>query len=228
LSKKILDEILSSDKLNESSIEDSILEPLISEINIISNEEIKSFVRSILLKAEYFWSSPEVENEPDRPFDEIGPNRSVLRTKRVVRTAAILSAIYLLSQEEHDVVIAACLLHDVVRYKDFEIDKNVYQIYDPMHSYTVSEFVSQAQSIDKEALHENISTTLFISQENLFSIMRLIRCQLGVWSTIPETYPVTYLDYIVNISVVFSNNIHHIIGDSELINDKWRNEDSSS
>jgi hypothetical protein len=225
MSKNILDDILDNDKSNSTAEEDLILDPLLNEINIISSEEIKSFVRSILLKSEYFWSSPEVENEPDRPFDETGPLRSILHTKRTIRTAAILSAVYLLSQEEHDTVIAACLLHDIVKYKDLEVGDKVHQIYDPFHPYTVSDAVSLAQAIDKENLQENVSTTLFLSQENLFSIMRLIRCQLGIWSPIPETYPVTYLDYIVNISVTIANNLHHIIGDSDLIDERWRNQD---
>jgi hypothetical protein len=228
MSKNILDEILSAEKENNLALEDSVLEPLLSEINVIHNEEIRSFVRSVLLKDDYFWSSPEVENEPSRPFDETGPDKSILHTKRVVRIASILSAAYLLSQEENDVVIAACLLHHISRYKDFEIEEKTYTIYDPMHPYTIGEFVSCTQSADKEMLQENISTTLFLNQENLFSIMRLIRCQLGVWSPIPETYPVTYLDYIVNIAVIMANNIHHLIQDSELIDERWRNKDSSS
>lgn len=224
MSKNILDDILDNDKLNFAVEENLTLDPLLNELSLISSEEIKSFVRSLLLKSKYFWSSPEVENDPDRPFDEIGPLKSVLHTKRTIRVAAILSAVYLLAQEEHDIVIAACLLHEVVKYKDLEIDEKVYQIYDPLHPYTVGDVVSLAQSIDRENLQENISTTLFVGQENLFSIMRLIRCQMGVWSPVPETYPVTYLDYIVNISVTIANNLHNIIGDSDLIDESWRSQ----
>lgn len=220
----LLDKILDSSSFDDINIENSILEDLLPEINLVRSDEIRSFVRSVLLKSDYFWSSPDVEGEPERPFDEVGPNRTVLHTKRTARIANIIAEAYFLGQEEHDIVLAAALLHDVARYKDFEVKGEVYQVFDPMHPYTVSAHVALCQEADKESLTDSVSTTLFIGQEQLFSILRVIRCQLGSSSHVPETYPVTYLDHIVHTSITLANKIHTVIFDSELINEQWRNE----
>jgi len=65
---------------------------------------------------------------------------------------------------------------------------------------------------------------LFISEENVQSILRLVRCHLGPWSPVPETYPITYMDYIVHLADNIASKVHTIIEDSQLINDRWTNE----
>ena len=92
-----------------------------------------------------------------------------------------------------------------------------------MHPYTVNKFVVECQHYDKEYGKDTFSTSLFISEDAMQTILRLVRCHLGPWSPIPETYPITYMDYIVHIADNVASNLHTYINDSELVNDKWAN-----
>jgi len=220
MSKNFLDEIIGSNKKNSIEQEDEFLMPLIQEINLIKNDDIKSFVRSVLIKASSFWEVPSSFSGKYHPPDEHGVGGNMLHTKRVVRTASVLCASYVLSDEESDVVIAACLLHDVTKGIKREDEESF--SYDPMHPYTVQSFVEKCIAHDKEYGDDSGSTTLFIQEEAIQTIMRLIRCHLGPWSPVPETYPITYLDYIVHLADNVASKLHILIEDSELINEKWR------
>lgn len=221
MSKSILDDLLvqkhESFSLKE---ENDILQPLLEEIDLISDDTIKSFVRSILLRAEIFWKIPSSFSGKYHPADEHNEGGNVIHTKRVVRVANIMSDSYSLSAEEKDLVLAACLLHDLCKGVVSE-DKCSFQ-YDPMHPYTVGKFITHCQNDDKKFANESQSSTLFLGEDIVQSILRLIRCHLGPWSPVPETYPITYLDYIVHLADNIASKIHTVIEDSELINPKWR------
>ena len=222
MSKSILDDILKEDTSNQITQEDEYLAPLLGEIGQIDDEGIKSFVRSLLLKASTFWEIPSSFSGRYHPPDEHGPGGNVLHTKRVVRVAEVISDSYALSIEERDLIIAACLLHDITKGIPSE-EVGMFQ-YDPMHPYTVNKFVSDCIRYDKEYANDSHSSTLFISEENVQSILRLVRCHLGPWSPVPETYPITYMDYIVHLADNIASKVHVIIEDSQLINDRWTNE----
>jgi hypothetical protein len=221
MTKSILDDILVQ-RSEPSSFkgENLILEPLIEEIELISDDSIRSFVRAILLKADHFWNIPSSFSGKYHPADEHGQGGNVLHTKRVVRIANVMGDSYTLSTEERDIVLAACLLHDVckgVQDKDDDACR-----YDPMHPYTVGKLVEKCQKEDKNFANESMSSTLFVSEETVHSILRLVRCHLGPWSPIPETFPITYLDYIVHLSDNIASKLHTVIEDSELINPQWK------
>jgi HD superfamily phosphohydrolase YqeK len=219
--KSILDDLLIDKKSDSiSSEEDKILAPLLDEIKSISDDTIRSFVRSLLIKAENFWDIPSSFSGKYHPADEHGPGGNVLHTKRVVRIALILSESYNLSIEERDVVIAAALIHDLCKGKKNHGSDVV--SYDPMHPYTVGKFVTACQLHDKKFSSETDSSTLYVSEDVVQSILRLVRCHLGPWSPVPETYPITYLDFIVHIADNMASKLHSVIIDSDLINPKWR------
>jgi len=225
--KSILDDILVSDKKNlKKGTEDQILKPLLSEINLITDNNVKSFVRSLLLKAEGFWEIPASFTGNNHPPDERGRGGNVLHTKRVVRIAALLTESYSLSNDEKDVVIAASLLHDLCKGARTAPDQE-YR-YDPMHPYAVGRFVAEAQGEDKKFSSDSESTTIYLQEEIVQSILRLVRCHLGPWSPVPETFPITYLDYIVHIADNVASKIHQIIQDSDLINREWKINGSSA
>lgn len=217
--KSILDEILTEDKSKAAKEEEEILAPLLDEINLISDEAVQSFVRSILLKADIFWLIPSSFSGKYHPQDEHNAGGNVLHTKRVVRIANVISDSYCLSTDEKDLILAACILHDVTKGIDSE-EKGMFH-YDPMHPYTVGQFVVDCQRWDKEHGKDNMSSSLFITEDQMQQIMRLIRCHLGPWSPVPETYPITYMDYIVHVADNVASKLHTFIADSELINDKW-------
>ena len=127
---------------------------------------------------------------------------------------------YSLSEDERDIIIAACILHDVTKGIASE-DLTSFN-YDPMHPYTVGSFISKCQMHDKEYGNDSQSTSLFISEDVAQTILRLIRCHLGPWSPVPETCPITYMDYIVHIADNVASKIHKVIEDSELMNEQWR------
>ena len=222
MSKSILDDILKEDTSSQIIQEDEYLASLLQEIGLIDDEGIKSFVRSLLLKASTFWEIPSSFSGRYHPPDEHGPGGNALHTKRVVRVAEVISDSYALSVEERDLIIAACLLHDIT--KGIPSEESGMFHYDPMHPYTVNKFVSDCIRHDKEYANDSHSSTLFISEENVQSILRLVRCHLGPWSPVPETYPITYMDYIVHLADNIASKVHVIIEDSQLINDRWTNE----
>lgn len=220
MAKNILDEILKEDVSGIVSNENEVLQDLLEEINMIQDDGIASFVRSVLLKAESFWSIPSSFSGKYHPADEHKPGGNVLHTKRVVRIAKIMAESYSLSEDELDIIIAACILHDVTKgVMSSDVDTFCY---DPMHPYTVAKFIASCQIADKEFGSDAQSTTLFITEESVQTILRLIRCHLGPWSPVPETYPITYMDYIVHLSDNIASKLHLVIEDSELINEKWR------
>lgn len=221
MTKSILDDILVQRSETSSFKEENVLlQPLLEEIEYISDDAIKSFVRSVLLRADKFWTIPSSFSGRYHPADEHGVGGNVLHTKRVVRIANLMSDSYVLSPEERDIVLAACLLHDVC--KGTRKDGSDECKYDPMHPYTVGKLVEYCQQEDKNFANESMSSTLFVSEEIVQSILRLVRCHLGPWSPIPETYPITYLDYIVHLSDNIASKIHSVIEDSELINPQWK------
>ena len=216
----ILDQIL-LDEVQTVSIkdEDKKLEPLLEEIDLILDENIKSFVRSILFKADIFWEIPSSFSGKHHPMDEHGVGGNVLHTKRSVRVAQVLCDSHALPQEEKDIVIAAMLLHDITKGVP-KADQSGY-LYDPLHPYTVGLFVRKCQEEDKNYASELQSSTLFLSEEIVQSILRLVRCHLGPWSPVPETIPVTYLDMIVHMADNVSSKLHHIVDGENVIESRW-------
>lgn len=217
--KSLLDDILVENKNDAINQENEALAPILDEIELIHDEAIKSFVRSILLKSDLFWIIPSSFSHKHHPKDEHGEGGNVIHTKRTVRIASTICDSYTLSQEEKDIVLAACLIHDIT--KGIQSEKDGMFQYDPMHPYTVGSFVIDCQRYDKEFGNDTLSSSLFISEDNLQSILRLVRCHLGPWSPIPETYPITYMDYIMHVADNVAANLQLYISDSELINDKW-------
>jgi 23S rRNA maturation-related 3'-5' exoribonuclease YhaM len=223
MKNNILDEILNNKK--EDSLlreEDKVLLPLLEEIEFIKDENIKSFVRSILYRAKDFWLMPASFSGKHHPPDERSVGGNVIHTQRVVRAAKILSESYSLSEEDKDLVYAACLLHDIT--KGIMISENEGYVYDPMHPYTVGHFVLMCQEEDKKYASESQSSTLFLSEEVVQSILRLVRCHLGPWSPVPETAPITYLDMIVHMADNIASKMHKIIDGENVIMERWEHE----
>lgn len=220
----ILDEILSNEKTAASIKEENKkLKPLLEEIDLIKDENIKSFVRSILLRAENFWTIPSSFSGKYHPLDEHGEGGNVIHTQRVVRVAKVLSDSYSLSDDDRDIVYAACLLHDVTKgVKHHGSDDCVY---DPMHPYTVAKLIQECQEYDKKYANEMQSSTILLSEEVVQSILRLIRCHLGPWSPVPETTPITYLDMIVHMADNVASKLHTIIDGDNIFEKRWKIKD---
>ena len=221
-SKSILDELLSEQQTSSRiKEEDQKLAPMLDEVNMIKDENIKSFVRSILYRCDDFWTIPSSFSGKYHPADEHGVGGNVVHTKRVVRAASVLSDSYSLSEDDRDIVYAACILHDIT--KGVRIPNSDSCKYDPMHPYTVGQLVKKFQEEDKKYATENQSSTLFLSEEAVQSILRLVRCHLGPWSPVPETTPITYLDMIVHMADNIASKLHYLADGNNVINERWTN-----
>lgn len=212
-----------TDKLLElgttESIDDHILIDLLEEIDLIGDPKIKSFVRSILSKAESFWIAAAANVIGLHPPDEYEMGGLVLHTKRVFRAVAILSTTVELSTMDADCLMAAALLHDVTKTV-WGADREEI-IHDLMHPYTVDNFIDWCRLQDKDKGEESTSNALEISDDALLKITRLIRCSHGAWSPIPETYPVTMIEQTLHIADLIASKLHVIIDGSEVNLDRW-------
>lgn len=221
-SDKVLDEIL-KDKGTpnlEREKEDALLEPLLPEIELIKEPRLQGFVRSLLLKAGPFWFIPASFTGEYHPPDERDEGGNVLHTKRVVRTALLFADSYSLEEEERDMLIAAAILHDITKGVTWVV--NELPSYDPMHAYTVDRFVRMVRVEDTQFSSENKSSSLFLDEDSVQAILRLIRCHMGVWGPIPETYPVYALEMALHLSDMVASHLHKIIDGEEAENNLWR------
>ena len=225
--KSILDELLDDEPMFNSNVEeDKILQPLLEEINMIDNLNIRLFTRSVLLQAKTFWNIPSSFSGKYHPPDEHNGGGNVLHTKRVIRAAKVISDSYSLTSSERDLVYSACLLHDITKgVGDESCCESSSFMYDPLHPYTVGNFVKKCQENDKKYTSESNSSTLYVDEETVQSILRLVRCHLGPWSPVPETVPVTYLDMIVHLADNLASKLHYIIDGENVIKERWILED---
>ena len=129
-----------------------------------------------------------------------------------------MSESHSVSVEEKDIIIAACLLHDVTKGK---IEKDGSFTYDKMHPYTVGEFVKFCQEDDKKYANDINSSTLYVTEEDVQTLLRLVRCHLGPWSPVPETVPITYLDMIVHLADNIASKVHYILDGDEILPERW-------
>jgi 23S rRNA maturation-related 3'-5' exoribonuclease YhaM len=206
-------------------LEDTVLAPLLEIIDLIQNAYLRSFVRCVLYNTpEEFWTMP-VSTLPDiHPPDEYAEGGLVLHTKRVVRAAALIAEVQLRIQEDIDVLVAAALLHDIVKADE--------SIPDYLHSIAVDKFVENLSVIDElDADYVTRSNTLsFIMNhpDQLILLMRVIRAHEGLDSPCPELVPVTSLEQILNIANQIAKNIDKIVDGYEIQEFRWRTQEAGS
>lgn len=197
--------------------ENEKLAPLMEEIDLIFIPEIRSFVRSILYHAEAFWRAPSSNLEGLHPPDEIETGGGVLHTKRVVRVARVLCSSQERNQHEMDLVTAAALIHDITKGLELDGEFN----FDSMHPYTVDQFVGIVMANDEKYNNGSLSNARDISDEDCAMILRLVRCHMGAWSPIPETYPVSQLDWILHFADRIATQLHVMIDGEDIQEWRW-------
>lgn len=217
--KKILNRIIesSNNTISDRDLEDALLEPLIPEIDLIRDPSISSFVRSLLLKSSTFWKIPGSFASVYHPPDEDNEFGNVLHTKRVVRLALIMCSNLSFSNVETDLIIAACILHDLT--KGVQSGENNID-YDEFHPYTIDKFYEYAKRQDMLA-SETQSSVLHLEDELVFKILRLIHCHDGRSAKIAETIPITEEELIVANANSIASRLHWVIDGDEIIVDRW-------
>lgn len=89
------------------------------ELDLIQNPDVKVFVRRALdLAPARFWKDKAASSGKHHAEDEAVEGGLVLHTRRVVAAALVLAPAYGIADGswDLDVVVGACLLHDVVKY----------------------------------------------------------------------------------------------------------------
>jgi hypothetical protein len=221
-SESISESFLTKQKLlKEDPIYSEIdLSELETEIELISDPNIKKFVRYLLKHAPGFWKAPASKEIGEHPPDEELEGGLVIHTKRVVRVAMLLSmTVESESQTEFDCFVAAALLHDISR---FVLEENTKEfIYDPMHPYTVDRYVEWARRESLSKLDSNEDNAIDIDTDALELILRLIRCSHGIWSPIPETVPISALERALHEADLIASNLHGIIDGLDVEKTRW-------
>jgi hypothetical protein len=200
--------------------EEIILQPLQDEIDTLMDPKIKSFVRSVLLKSDVFWVSPSSVIEKHHPPDEMAEGGMVLHTKRVARTVLLLTNTFDCSPAEHDCLLAAALLHDITK-AIWRSEINGEIIHDRMHPYTVDSFIEWCRAEDRVESDASRPNSIEIPEDTLNMILRLIRCSHGVWSPIPETYPMMEMEKILHTADLVASHLHLLVDGMEVKTERW-------
>lgn len=202
--------------------EDDILEPLLEDLEMIEDDGIRLFTRAMLLRVpDAWWTLPPGLPDEDYPPDVYAsPGGNVTNIRRMLRVIHQLIVSYQLSSIEMDYLISAVLLHNVTKI----IEKENTHTYDTMHPYTTDMFTIRQRKKDRDK-GEHASSTLQIDDDDMLVILRLIRCQLGPWSAIPETIPASTLEWIMHTATLVASNLHHIIDGEEINEWRWIKED---
>ena len=205
--------------------EDELIESLSHEIGLIKDDDVRQFVSSVLAKSGLFWTQPTPNITDRHPPDEFCIGGLVLHTKRVFRIARLLSTSYQLDDDEVDIVLAAALLHDTTKIVEFE--PSIDPMFDSMHPYTVERLISQTFYIDQvEGQNDTTSSSLNLDHERVAQITRVIRCQMGPWSLVPETIPITGAEMVLHIADLMASKLAYILDGEEIREDRWRMEEN--
>ncbi len=199
--------------------EDLALFPLCEEIAEIEDQSIRLFVRAVLLAVDdHFWSGPSSTSGKYHPPDESGEGGLILHTKRVVRAADFLCSSQERTSLERDMIIAACILHDITKNVKWQ-DGTLH--YDSMHPYSASTFIRDLRLADEENESRVGSTTIYIDDLILYQIIKMIRCHLGPWSPVPETMPTVTSEWIVHLADNMATQLHIIVDGENVRPERW-------
>lgn len=219
---ELLNAISSEDMPVEEALlkqEDVILGPLLPEINLLEDQCIRLFTRAVLLYApDHFWT--ERSSTSHHPPDERLGFGNVLHTQRVVRIADLMCFSQERTSLERDMILSACILHDITKYVQWE-DGSLH--YDNMHPYTASQLIHNLRGLDEENPTKGGSSTIYVDELILYQIAKMIRCHLGPFSAVPETFPSVTGEWIVHLADNIASNLHHIVdAEDNMKPERWQ------
>lgn len=158
------------------------------ELSLIVDEDLRMAVKGYLIDRvpDYFWTDGASSSGKYHPKMSQGVGGLVRHTKAVVMFAEELlrmSSYAYMKPEYKDYVIAACILHDTIKYGDREFDK--------------SEYKNHAKNASK-------AFRLFCAEYNYpdphFLLLNAIESHMGQWSTEREDRPFTSVDRCVHMA----------------------------
>lgn len=161
------------------------------EIALIKSEGLRKAVYDYMSDPDYvpdyFWTDGASSSGKFHPKMSQGIGGLVRHTKAVVMFAEELlrmSSYAYMKDEYKDFVIAACIMHDTVKYGfDAEIDKSQY----------ADHAGNAAQAFEEFCFHNT-------RYEPHFLLLQAMRAHMGQWSTNREDRPFTSVDRCVHMA----------------------------
>ena len=158
------------------------------EINLIVDEDLRMAVKSYMEEAvpDYFWTDGASSSGKYHPQFSQGEGGLVRHTKAVVMFAEELlrmSSYAYMKEEYKDYVIAACIVHDTMKYGIDKFDKAEYKNHAANAAYYFGEWC--------------FANYGFVCSEFL---LNAIRSHMGQWSTEREDRPFTNIDRCVHLA----------------------------
>lgn len=158
------------------------------EINLIVDEDLRMAVKSYMEEAvpDYFWTDGASSSGKYHPQFAQGEGGLVRHTKAVVMFAEELlrmSSYAYMREEYKDYVIAACIVHDTMKYGIDKFDKAEYKNHAANAAYYFGEWC--------------FANCGFTCSEFL---LNAIAAHMGQWSTEKEDRPFTNIDRCVHMA----------------------------
>ena len=161
------------------------------ELSLIIDEDLRMAVKAYLLDPDYvpdyFWTDGASSSGKYHPKMSQGIGGLVRHTKAVVMFAEELlrmSSYAYMKEEYKDYVIAACIIHDTVKYGwDAEINKDEYKNHAENAATAFEEFCANYTEIVPHYL-----------------LLQAVRSHMGQWSTNKEDRPFTNIDRCVHMA----------------------------
>lgn len=157
------------------------------ELDLIVDEELRMVVKAYLLERvpDHFWEDGASSSGKYHPQFSQGVGGLVRHTKAVVMFAEELlrmSSYAYMRAEYKDYVIAACIIHDTMKYGLGEYDKSEYKNHARNAAYAFQMFARECDYVASELL------------------LNAVAAHMGQWSTNPEDKPFTNIDRCVHMA----------------------------
>ena len=161
------------------------------ELSLIKSESLRHAVYDYMndpdYVPDYFWTDGASSSGKFHPEMSQGVGGLVRHTKAVVMFAEELlrmSSYAYMKEEYKDFVIAACIIHDTVKYGfDKEIDKSEYANHASNAAQSFAEFCFNNTNYEPHYL-----------------LLQAVRSHMGQWSTDREDRPFTSVDRCVHMA----------------------------
>lgn len=173
----------------------------IPELGLIENREIKESTILVLEEVpEEFWEWPASSSGAYHPADTIDEGGLVLHTRRVMSMFDMLADSYkemdIITEEEADIGLMACALHDTYKYAD---DK-----YDESHDSVTARKLRGLRNTEATDKLEELEESWL--DDKYGKVLECIARHNGPWGNISiPTNPVEHLVHISDMAVSRTN-----------------------
>lgn len=150
------------------------------ELNYIEDENIRRFIsRCLDMAPDYFFEMPASTTGKYHPAYTLGKGGLVRHVKAAVRIAAELLQIEQYNNLPKDEIIAALILHDVIKKGNANSRYTVVE-----HPILATNFISQCFGEEKDKMSHYVSSIGMLElTDSVTCICELIKSHMGQWNT---------------------------------------------